>query len=523
MPTTHLPILGRDVQRVVTPLEDGDFDADRVRLVRAESDPEQGRDPDDCAPGTPQTNARVARTASEALTTALDASVDEVRLPFHSSFAELYAATTDLLREAVADGHVDVNLSSAPPNVAAAFYAARTALVDSGAAEADAITLFHVPVTESLDLEVVSDLRNVVTDVAATRAALDEFERIAAGPGATAVVEPLRIALEDLRIALADASGDASTARQLRSARPSSRRGDTGLNAVLGRAREQLADLVESDPQIPDPAETRDPGAVLDALDAWVDGEVGLLSDVEKDPHELVDRFRESCEARFGKFEDEATVSLFESLGRFERHLDAYLDARAHLGAAYESVSKRASDLDERADAASARLADLDGTGAARGSDIYTFDRHTLAPLSDLEAVVLKVLSTGPPRSRPRARRAIAAELRERAEHHGIVAGARDGGPKSAFEAFCVGVARNSSEGESFETRLANNLRPRLDVAIEALTANGYVHPVAREVGRDAVEPTDAGRLWAQTTDWETFREEVVDDLLRDCVERELD
>ncbi|SEL72865.1 hypothetical protein [Haloferax larsenii] len=523
MPTTHLSILGRDVQRVVTPLEDGDFDADRVRLVRAESDPEQGRDPDDCAPGTPQLHARVARTATEALSTALDAPIDEVRLPFDSSFPALYAATTNLLRELAADGTVDVNLSSASPHVAAAFYAARTALVDAGDVETDAITLFHVPATESLDLDVVSDLRAVVADVEMTRSALDGFERVADGPGAAAVVEPLRIALEDLRISLADASGDTSTARQLRSARPSPRRGQKGLNAVLGRAREQIADLVESDQQIPDPAETRDPDVVLDAIEAWVDSEVGLLSDVEEDPRELVTRFRESCEARFGKFEDEATVSLFESLGRFERHLDAYLDAREHLGAAYESVATRTAELDERVETSSDRLAALDESGVARGSGTYTLDRHTLAPLDDLEAVVLKILSTGPPRSRPRTRRAVASELRERAEHHGIVAAARDGGPKSSFEAFCVGVARNATEGESFEKRLSNDLRARLDVALEALTANGYVTTVEREAGRDAVEPTDAGRLWAETTDWETFRDEVVDDLLRDCVERELD
>ncbi|ELK52166.1 hypothetical protein D320_14186, partial [Haloferax sp. BAB-2207] len=41
MPTTHLSVLGLDVQRVVTPLEAAVADADRVRLVRDEADPEQ--------------------------------------------------------------------------------------------------------------------------------------------------------------------------------------------------------------------------------------------------------------------------------------------------------------------------------------------------------------------------------------------------------------------------------------------------------------------------------------------------
>ncbi|ELK54266.1 hypothetical protein D320_11053, partial [Haloferax sp. BAB-2207] len=110
---------------------------------------------------------------------------------------------------------------------------------------------------------------------------------------------------------------------------------------------------------------------------------------------------------------------------------------------------------------------------------------------------------------------------RERAEHHGIVAGARDEETWSAFDSFCVGVARDSVAGDRFEKRLSNALAPRLDVAVEGLTANGFVTTRERERGRDALEPTDAGRLWASTTDWESFRETVIDDLLRDCVERD--
>ncbi|KAB1188344.1 MULTISPECIES: hypothetical protein [Haloferax] len=526
MPTTHLSVLGLDVQRVVTPLETGDFDADRVRLVRDEADPEQGRDPDDCAAGAQRARARVARTVSETLSTRLDASIDEARLPFSASFETLYAETTDLLRESVAAGTVEVNLTSAPPQVAAAFYAARTALVDSGATTHDAITLVTVPADERLDLATISDLRTVVSGVETATAALDEFRRVADGPAADAVARPLRIALSDLRAALADASGDSSVKRRRRTAYARGSKDDsplTSMSSYVGRAREQLADLVDADQQRPSPEDTRDPNAVLDALDEWLDAEIGLLSPVENDPHDLLARFRESCEARFGKFQDDATITLFDTIDRFGAQLDAYLDARTHLSEASLPVTESTTELSRQADAAAALLAQLEDDGIAQGSTPLTLAGHSLTPLGDLEAIALHVLTTGPPRSRPRTRRAVTAELRERAEHHGIVAGAREEDSWSAFDAFCVDIARNSDEGDAFEKRLSNGLRPRLDVAVEALLANGYVQTRQRDTGRDALEPTDAARLWAETTEWDEFRETVVDDVLRDCVERELD
>ena len=525
MPTTHLSVLGLDVQRVVTPLETGDADVDRVRLVRDEADPEQGRDPEDCAAGPMRARARAARTVSETLASSLDVAVDETRLPFDAPFADLYAATTDLLRGSVADGSVVVNLSSAPPQVAAAFYAARTALVDTGVADHDEITLLTVPADERLDLTAITDLRALVSAVEQTASALDEFDRVANASAATAVARPLRIALSDLRDALADASGDTRRPRR-RPASTSGSRDDSAfdtMSAYVGRAREQLADFVEGDQPSPDPSDTRDPNAVLDALDAWLDAETALLTPVEDDPRELLERFRESCEARFGKFEDDATIALFDSIGRFEAHLDAYLDARAALSGAYDPLTETATELTGEAGDASTHLDELRESGVARGETPLSLDGHSLASLGDLEAVTLHVLTTGPPRSRPRTRRAVTAKLRERAEHHGIVAGARDEETWSEFEAFCVDIARNGAEGDAFEKRLSNALRPRLDVAVEALLANGFVQIRQRETGRDALEPTDSAQLWAKTTDWDEFRETAVDDVLRDCVERELD
>ncbi|WP_424008849.1 hypothetical protein [Haloferax denitrificans] len=528
MPTTHLPVLGFDVQRVVTPLEAADVDADWVRLVRDEADPEQGRDPDDCTPGAPRASAHAAKAVSERL--AGRGTLSEARLPFTASFEELYAATADLLREAAADGDVQVNLAGAPPQVAAAFYAARTALVDGGDLDRGTVSLLTVPATGRPDLAAIDDLRTLVADVEAASDAFAEFRRVADGPAAAAVAQPLRIALSDLRDALAEASGESRPSRpNSRVRRPAGARGarsggDSPLGAMssyVGRAREQLADLVESEAPRPDPEDTRDPNAVLDALDEWLDAESRLLASVEDDPHELVARFRTSCEARFGKFEDRATIELFESLDRFEAHLDAYLDARSQLSAAAGPVAERTADLSERATAAATTLSELDDSGPATGESALELDAHALSPLGDLEAAVLSVLATGPPRSRPRTRRAVAAELRERAEHHGIVAGARDEETWSAFDSFCVGVARDSVAGDRFEKRLSNALAPRLDVAVEGLAANGFVTARERERGRDALEPTDAGRLWASTTDWESFRETVVDDLLRDCVERD--
>ncbi|AFK19422.1 hypothetical protein E6P09_11600 [Haloferax mediterranei ATCC 33500] len=526
MPTTHLSVLGLDVQRVVTPLEAGDFDADRVRLVRDEADPEQGRDPDDCAAGAPRTSAHVAKTVIEQLSRRHDATVDETRLPFDAPFTELYAATTSLLRETTTDSNVHVNLASAPPQVAAAFYAARTALVDGGEVDRATITILTVPATDRRDLAAISDLRGLVGEAETAASALSEFQRVADGPAAAAVAQPLRIALSDLRHALAEASGESRGQRQSRPARVSSSRDGSPLGAMtsyVGRAREQLVDLVETDQPRPDPSDTRDPNAVLDALESWLDAETKLLSPVEDDPHELLARFRTSCEARFGKFEDEATISLFDSLDRFEAHLDAYLDARMHLSSAAEPVSETTDELVRRADEVRTRLAEIDENGLVGGDSTLTLESHTLSPLGDLEATVLHVLATGPPRSRPRTRRAVAANLRERAEHHGIVAGARDEDSWSSFESFCVRIARNSEEGDRFEKRLSNALRPRLDVAVEALCANGYVRTRERRNGRDALEPSDAGQLWGETTDWESFCETVVDDVLRDCVERDLD
>ncbi|ELZ60753.1 MULTISPECIES: hypothetical protein [unclassified Haloferax] len=525
MPTTHLSVLGLDVQRVVTPLEAAVADADRVRLVRDEADPEQGRDPDDCAPGAPRASAHAAKAVTERL--AGRNAVDEARLPFTASFEELYAATTDLLRGAAADGDVQVNLAGAPPQVAAAFYAARTALVDGGELDRGTVSLLTIPATDRLDLAAIDDLRSLVGDVEAASDAFDEFRRVSDGPAAAAVARPLRIALSDLRDALADASGESrpnSRAGRTAGARGARSGSDSPLGAMssyVGRAREQLADLVESEAPRPDPEDTRDPNAVLDALDVWLDGESRLLASVEDDPHELVARFRTSCEARFGKFEDRATVELFESLDRFEAHLDAYLDARSQLSAAAGPVAERTTELSERAAAAATSLSALDDSGPTTGESALELDGHALSPLGDLEAAVLSVLAAGPPRSRPRTRRGVAAELRERAEHHGIVAGARDEETWSAFDSFCVGVARDSVAGDRFEKRLSNALAPRLDVAVEGLTANGFVTTRERERGRDALEPTDAGRLWASTTDWESFRETVIDDLLRDCVERD--
>ncbi|WP_416839810.1 hypothetical protein [Haloferax sp. DFSO52] len=522
MQTTHLSVLGHDVQRVVTPLETGEFDADRVRLVRDEADPEQGRDPDECAAGKMRTRARVARTVSTTFASHLGFAPDEARLPFDAPFAELYAATTDLLRESVADGRVEVNLTSAPPQVAAAFYAARTALVDDGAADHDAITLITVPADERLDLAALADLRTVVSDVETARAAVDEFETVANGSVATAVARPLRIALADLRDALADARGDTRGSRR----RPSYTRDDSTLDtmsAYVGRAREQLADIVDGDQPQPDPADTRDPTAVLDAIDSWLDAETVLLSPVEDDPRALLARFRESCEARFGKFEDDATIALFEAMARFETHLDAYIDTRTALADGYAPVSDAMETLTDSADEAADRLDELRNVGVARGETSLSLDGHSLSPLGDLEALVLHVLTTGPPRSRPRTRRAVTANLRERAEHHGIVAGARDDETWSSFETFCVDVARNGENGDAFEKRLSNALRPRIDVAVEALLANGYVRIRQRETGRDTLEPTDSAKLWSKTTDWDDFRETVVDDVLRDSVERELD
>ncbi|KTG30760.1 hypothetical protein [Haloferax profundi] len=526
MPTTHLSVLGLDVQRVVTPLETGDFDADRVRLVRDEADPEQGRDPDDCAEGASRARARVARTVSETFSTRLDAPLDEVRLPFGASFATLYAATTDLLRESVADGAVDVNLTSAPPQVAAAFYAARTALVDTSVAPHDAITLYAIPADEHTDLAAISDLRTIVSEVETANAAFDEFRRVADGPAADAVAQLLRTALSDLRLALADASGDTPRGRGRSATYTQRTKTDSpfgSMSAYVGRAREQLADLVDADQQRPVPEDTRDPNAVLDALDEWLDAETGLLSPVEDDPRELLVRFRESCVARFGKFEDDATIALFDTIDRFDAQLDAYLDARKHLSGAFSPVSEATTDLSAAADTSSAHLDELHDDGVARGGTPMSLDGHSLSPLGDLEAIALHVLTTGPPRSRPRTRRAVTAELRERAEHHGIVAGARDEDSWSAFDTFCVDIARNAEEGDAFEKRLSNGLRPRLEVAVEALLADGYVQTKRREAGRDALEPSDSARLWAETTDWDEFRETVVDDVLRDCVERELD
>ncbi|WP_058827829.1 hypothetical protein [Haloferax sp. Q22] len=528
MPTTHLSVLGLDVQRVVTPLETADVDADRVRLVRDEADPEQGRDPDDCAPGAPRASAHAAKTVSERL--AGRGTVDEARLPFTGSFEELYAATTDLLREAAADGDVRVNLAGAPPQVAAAFYAARTALVDGGELDRGTVSILTIPATDRPDLAAIDDLRTLVSDVEAASDAFAEFRRVADGSAAAAVARPLRIALSDLRDALAEASGESrrsrpnSRAGRTAGARGARSNGDSPLGAMssyVGRAREQLADLVESEGPRPAPEDTRDPNAVLDALDAWLDDESRLLASVEEDPSELVARFRTSCEARFGKFEDRATIELFESLDRFEAHLDAYLDARAQLSAATGPVAERTTDLSERAAEAATSLSALDEAGHATGESALELDGHALSPLGDLEATILSVLAGGPPRSRQRTRRAVAAELRERAEHHGIVAGARDEETWSAFDSFCVGVARDSVTGDRFEKRLSNALSPRLDVAVEGLTANGFVTTRERERGRDALESTDAGRLWMSTTDWESFRETVVDDLLRDCVERD--
>ncbi|WP_411968619.1 hypothetical protein [Haloferax sp. YSSS75] len=525
MPTTHLSVLGLDVQRVVTPLETGDVDAGRVRLVRDEADPEQGRDPEDCTAGQMRTRARVARTVSETLASRLGAAPDEARLPFDGPFADLYAATTDLLRESVADGSVVVNLSSAPPQVAAAFYAARTALVETGVADHDAISLVTVPADDRLDLTAVSDLRATVSAVERTASALDGFDEVANTSAASAVARPLRIALSDLRDALADASGDTRRSRRRPAYAPESK-GDTAFGAMseyVGRAREQLADIVEGDQPTPDLSDTRDPNAVLDGIDAWLDAETALLTPVGDDPRELLERFRESCEARFGKFEDDATIALFESIGRFEEHLDAYLDARAELSEAYAPLTERMAELTEEADEASTHLHELRESGVARGETSLSLDGHSLSPLGDLEAITLHVLTTGPPRSRPRTQRAATAQLRERAEHHGIVAGARDEDTWSEFEAFCVDIARNGVEGDAFEKRLSNALRPRLDVAVESLLADGYVQIRRRETGRDALEPTDSARLWSKTTDWDEFRETVVDDVLRDCVERELD
>ncbi|KAB1196164.1 MULTISPECIES: hypothetical protein [Haloferax] len=525
MPTTHLSVLGLDVQRVVTPLETGDFGADRVRLVRDEADPEQGRDPDDCAAGPMRARARVARTISETLGPQFDSPLDEVRLPFDAPFVELYAATTDLLRSSVADGDVVVNLTSAPPQVAAAFYAARTALVDTGVTDDDAITLFTVPADERLDLAAVSALRAVVSNVETTTTALDEFAHVADGPAATAVARPLRIALSDLRNALAEASGDSRGSRRRPSYTTRSKDDSTldSMSAYVGRAREQLADFVESDQPTPDPSDTRDPNVVLDALDSWLDAETALLSPVEDDPRELLARFRESCDARFGKFEDDATIVLFETIDRFEEQLDAYLDARTKLSEAYRPVSEAMGELTEGTATAADRLDDFRDAGVARGETPLSVDGHSLSPLGDLEAIALHVLTTGPPRSRPRTRRAVTAHLRERAEHHGIVAGARDEESWTSFEAFCVDIARNGGQADAFEKRLSNALRPRLDVAVEALLADGYVRIRERETGRDALEPTDSAHLWSKTTDWDEFRETVVDDVLRDCVERELD
>ncbi|ELZ98789.1 hypothetical protein C440_00495 [Haloferax mucosum ATCC BAA-1512] len=525
MPTTHLSVLGLDVQRVVTPLETGDFDADRVRLVRDEADPEQGRDPDECAAGAPRASAHVAQAVSERLSGRF-ADIDETRLPFDAPFAELYAATTELLREATADGDVHVNLASAPPQVAAACYAARTALVDSGEIPRDAVVLLAVPADDRRDLAAIADLRRLVGEAETAASALSDFRRVADGPAAAAVAKPLRLALGDLRHALAEASGESHGRRDSRFTRAAGSNDESPLGAMtayVGRAREQLADLVEADEPHPDPSDTRDPTVVLDALESWLDAETKLLSAVEEDPNELLARFRTSCEARFGKFEDDATISLFDSLDRFEAHLDAYLDARKHLSSAAEPVAATTDELVQQAETVETRLTDIDDHGLVSGGSTLTLESHTLSPLGDLEATVLHVLATGPPRSRPRTRRAVAAILRERAEHHGIVAGARDEDSWSPFESFCVRVARNNEEGDRFEKRLSNTLRPRLDVAVEALCANGYVRTRERETGRDALEPTDSGHLWAETTDWETFRETVVDDVLRDCVERDLD
>ncbi|WP_410764508.1 hypothetical protein [Haloferax sp. DFSO60] len=521
MPTTHLAVLGLDIQRVVTPLENGRVTADRACVVRDVADPELGHDPAASTPGRPRVHAHAAQQVIDALSTHIG-DPDEARLPFNGSYADLYAATTTLLRETAEDGAVSVNLAAAPPQVGAAFYGARTALVEQGTVARDEISLWTVPATEYRDLAAIDTLRTLAADAEDTLDTFSSFEATADGPVANAVAEPLRIALDDLQFALDEATGTSTSSHRRTARRPPASNGSAlnSMTAYLGRARDQLATLVEPDQPTPDPENTRDPYALLDAFDDWLEAELGLLSQVDEDPHELVERFRESCEARFGKFEDDATVSLFASLDRFEAHLESYLRVRAKLGTAHEAVISKTTTLASEVDAATDRLAELDSDGAAVGTTVQSLDAHSLAPLSDLEATVLHVLSTSPPRSRQRTRRAVAALLRERAEHHGIVAGAREEDERSAFEEFCVTIARDSNTGDEFESELARNLRSRFDVAVEGLFAHGYVQTRARETGRDALELAPAGRLWSETSDEELLRETAIDDLLRDCVER---
>ncbi|MFC7203458.1 hypothetical protein ACFQJC_08035 [Haloferax namakaokahaiae] len=525
MPTTHLAVLGLEIQRVVTPLEDGRVTADRACVVRDVADPELGHDPAASTPGRPRVHAHAAQQVIDALSTHVGASdehPDEARLPFNGSFADLYAETTALLRETAADGPVTVNLAAAPPQVGAAFYAARTALVEQGVVSRDDISLWTIPATEHRDLAAIDVLRTLVTNAEDALDTLSSFETTANGPVAEAVAEPVRIALDDLQLALDEATGTSSSGTRRRSVRRQSSNGSAlgSMSSYLDRARDQLSTLVEADEPTPDPENTRDPYALLDAFDDWLEAELGLLSQVEEEPTELVERFRESCEARFGKFEDDATVSLFASLDRFEAHLESYLQAREQLGAAHESVASATTTLASGVEEATDRLTALDSDGATVGTTVQPLDAHSLAPLSDLEATVLHVLSTSPPRSRQRTRRALAALLRERAEHHGIVAGARDEDERSAFEAFCVTIARDSDAGDEFETRLADDLRARFDVAVEGLFAHGFVQTRERETGRDALELAPAGHLWTETSDEELLRETAIDDLLRDCVER---